>query len=884
MKRNTSYFSNAASSTLRNGLSSGVKAATTAWSTMQIALVAVAAIAAVAVGGMALSGLIVASITTFNLNNDYYGQIGQLNDAILNPDTAPLLINETDQSVRLRCGDGDINLCSYVSFVNESIDTFTLFMNNGSIPNVTLSSLVYVNGAVFMSNASNAKEAMDNVVGEAIFLQNQITGLTLSTLSYSNGAPFMSNVSSGTTALNNLVGEAIYLQQQIDGLVAANGTTTLSTLGYANGATFMFNVSNGKQALDNLVGEALSLQSQIAALPAAPTLSTLSYSNGAAFMVNVSNGKTALDNLVGEAFVLQGQIDGIGLSTLSYTNGAAFMANVTNGKTALDNLVGEALVLQSQITNLPATPTLTTLSYSNGAAFMVNVSNGKTALDNLVGEALDLQSQINAIETRKNLNYYLSVAYGNDITCDGSQRLPCATLYRLLQLLPNVTGQYSQYSIHYDNGFYQENNFVALKPNIILIGNEGGTLVAFYAGLGLDGGSWAATGTGFISVFRFGVFQCVGLCDFDMSAAVPSGPVFSKFSFYNTTLYANADMLFKRRADTSSYYAVVMESVVVNAANNIIFQDVTYVSWSLSGDNYATLSFNYNSTSTTGSGQPIVTLNGLVSHNLITVNNYAAGVTVDWSLMDVINRDGATLTRNYVSGASINVHGDVLSLGAINGGLISTGAGSGITQYLTYAYGMGYTPANTTYWAVSGVPIQVSDALDKVASRLYNLETLLTPSKYTLTGFGTGTNTIDGTSCSFSATFGSATAYLSGPNVFWHDASTITFNGSSTTIFRFQFSAYISYVYSASVGTVGAYNAALVGPSWFASGNVLVPITTSGSAGEGGTMTYVDIVTLNPGDALTMGITITVSAGATFTSCNLLTLTSNRYLSFEQLS
>lgn len=402
-----------------------------------------------------------------------------------------------------------------------------------------------------------------------------------------------------------------------------------------------------------------------------------------------------------------------------------------------------------------------------------------------------LQGQTSQLLTRKSLSYYLSVAYGNDITCDGSASLPCASLYRLLQLLPNVTSQYFQISIHFDNGFYQENNFVALKPNIILIGNEGGTLISFYAGLGLDGGSWAATGTGFVSVFRFGSFQCVGLCDFDMSAAVPSGPIFSKFSFYNTTLYANADMLFKRRNDTSSYYAVTMESVVVNAANNIIFQDVTYVSWSLSGDNYATVSFNYNSTSTTGSGQPIVNLNGLVSHNLITVNNYAVGVTVDWSLMDVINRDFATLTRNYVSGATINVHGDVLSLGAINGGLISTGAGSGTNQYLTNDYGLGTTQDTPSDWDTP-YPVNGHEADTQLAKRTRILENTVVK-RYTGSNYTTGPD-VTGSPCTSPINLGTGSAYASGLSTFFASGSAaLLYNGTSAGfIFNFASPFFLS--------------------------------------------------------------------------------------------
>lgn len=671
----------------------------------------------------------------------------------------------------------------------------------------------------------------------------------------------------------NFCSEVTLLQNEItiinDYLNITNiTTTTLSTLAYTNVAPFMSAVTNGKGALDTLVTQELLTESQL----------------------------TTINNTVNSLVLFNGTVT---LSTLSYTNGASFMSGVTHGKGGLDALVTQEQLTGTQLTAMNVTlnslvatngtVTLSSLPYTNGAFFMANVTNGKNSFDNVVGELLvhdgeitTLQSQITTLVAPTSRTFYVSKTYGNDGTCDATKLKPCNTLSKTLEFYPNVTNEFSQNTILFDNGLYTETNFISIPPNTIFAGNEIGTQIIFGAGAGLHPTAWSYTGIGYTSFHRFALIRCSGApCAFTTADVAPSVPIFAFFIFYNCTLDAVTPFSFTKTYILGSYFSLSMESVVVSGLT-LVLQDLTAIQWVLSSDIYAPIQINYNNSFTYGGIDTTIRMNGMIPHASLSVNNYFA-LIVDWEIINVVVAGAGTLTRNYISGAVINVHGDVLSLGAINGGLISTGAGSGSTQYLTYAYGMGYTPANTTYWAVSGVPIQISDALDKIASRLYNLETLLTPSKYTLTGFGTGTNTIDGTSCLFSATFGSATAYISGPNVFWHDASTITFNGSSTTTFRFQFSAYIAYVYSASVGTVGAYNAALVGPSWFASGNVIVPITTSGSAGEGGTMTYVDIVTLNPGDALTMGIGITVSAGATFTSCNLFTLTSNRYLSFEQL-
>ena len=788
MNRNESPQSFFPTETARSSLfSTATTASSAAWSAAQIAMVAVAAIVTVGIGLTAISALVVASVTTFNLNNSYYGKINALSDA--------LVVN--DSTIFLPCAD--VELCSYVSFVNYSISTFSAFMKNGTLPNVTLSSMLYTNSAPFMANVSNAKQGMDNLVGEAMALQdqlssippnptlstlsytngasfmanvsngkkaldnlvgeavvlsNQLSGISLSTLLYSNPVSFMANVSNGKTAFDNLVGEAVVLQNQINTLTSANGTTTLSLLNYTNSAPFMFNVTNGKTALDNLVGESLVLQSQINNLPATPTLSTLSYTNGAVFMSNVTNGKTALDNLVGEASVLQSQINNLPatptLSTLSYTNSASFMFNVTNGKTALDNLVGEASVLQSQINNLPATPTLSTLSYTNGAAFMFNVSNGKTALDNLVGEAIVLQSQINNLPatptlstlsytngaafmfnvtngktaldnlvgedilqdaqivllqgqttrllTRTNRNWYVSATYGNDVTCDGSAYLPCATTARTILFFPNVSSPLSQNSIIYDNGVYTESLLVSIPPNTVFVGNNVGTRLVFGAGATLHPVAWSSSGAGYITFLNFGLIRCAGApCAFDTSAVTPLVPVSATVKFVGCALEMVTPFSFVRAAGSSSYFALTMQSVVATGST-LLMQDLTAVAWSLSNDTYAVMQFNYNSSIIYTNITTSVSINGLIPHGSVVLNNYAVNLTVDWSLVDLILRDAATLTRNYVANAIVNVHGDILSIGSINGGLLTTGAGSGTTQYLTMAPGMGYTPTTPSNW------------------------------------------------------------------------------------------------------------------------------------------------------------------------------------------
>ena len=285
------------------------------------------------------------------------------------------------------------------------------------------------------------------------------------------------------------------------------------------------------------------------------------------------------------------------------------------------------------------------------------------------------------------------------------------------------------------NGLYVESNYIAFKPNILLAGNEVGTLVVLDAGAGFDGGAWAATGTGYLSFLRLGLLRCEAACAFDMSAAVPNATIFSGLRFYNSTLQPNAPLSFRRRADTTSYFALTLESTVCNSGS-IAFQDLTSLTWSISGNNDAAVSIAYNSSSTYSSSQPLVSIAGLVQRAAFSIANYAAGVTVDVTATGYVNAGSGAMSIVHSSGATINTHGDVQSYGAINGGFAVSGSGSGSTQYLTLAPGLGYTPTTSGDW--SPAPSNQQIANDQVASRLKSLES--TPQRrFVLTFVGNAT-------------------------------------------------------------------------------------------------------------------------------------------------
>jgi hypothetical protein len=391
-----------------------------------------------------------------------------------------------------------------------------------------------------------------------------------------------------------------------------------------------------------------------------------------------------------------------------------------------------------------------------------------------------LSARVAALEATTTRNLYISATFGNDATCDGSCQYPCLTLYRTMQLVPNTTNQFSQYTLVFDNGLYAESNFIAFKPNIVLSGNEIGTFLVLGAGAGLDGGAWAATTTGYVSVLRFGLFRCDAACNFDMAAAVPSASIFSVFRFYNTSIGLNAPMQFKRRSDTGSYFAVTMESTTVNS-NTVTFQEMTAVTWSISGDTYAALIFNYNSTSTYSSGTPVITINGLLTYAANQVNNYATGVTVDFTAINYVHKGGATMTINKISGASVNTHGDILAYGSINNGFTTTGAGSGSVQYLTQTYGLGYTPANSSYWN-SPVPDNQYKANEQFIIRIKNLEANV-PQHYVDTQFSENGSPA---TTPLTLTLGTGNEYIVGPSCFTRTGSGLQYTCANTVGFHFQ--------------------------------------------------------------------------------------------------
>ena len=415
-------------------------------------------------------------------------------------------------------------------------------------------------------------------------------------------------------------------------------------------------------------------------------------------------------------------------ANITYTNGAFFMTNVSNVDNGLNNVVGELLVHDAQLTTLQG-----------------QMSTAQSNIATLQGQTAELLAATSR-------TFYVSATYGNDGTCDATKTKPCATLAKTLQFYPNVTNEFAQNTVLFDNGLYSESSYIAIPPNVVFAGNEIATRLIFSAGAGYHPTAWSYTGTGFVSWLRWGLIRCTGApCAFSEADVAPATPIFAVHRFYNSTLEAVAPISFTRAANTSSYLRVIMESTVLTTGS-LTFQDPTQVDWSISGDIYATIAINYNTSLTYFAGFAVVNMAGMIPHAAVSVNNYVPSLTIDWSILNVVLRGSATLTRNYVSGATINIHGDILSLGSINGGLLSTGAGSGSIEYLTKAPGLGYTPTTSGDW--SPAPITAQSALDQLALRVKGIEG--TPQQRVVITFTTGTTT------SFSIPSNVSLVYISG--------------------------------------------------------------------------------------------------------------------------
>ena len=650
-----------------------------------------------------------------------------------------------------------------ISTLNQQFYLLNITVSNLAKPNFTIAGDAYLttfNGSapLFNNSAPEVGSALNYLAANDLYFFNRFATLPPPQYAYTvpfNGSSPRFNTSAPTVgaALNYLADNENLLFLLIAQILATPPATANAYTTTFNGTNPLFNQSAPTVgvALNQLAANDNILFTAIAQILATPPATANAYTT-------TFNGSNPL-----------------------------FNQSAPTVGVALNQLAANDNILFTAIAQILATPPATANAYTttyNGTSpnFVPSVGT--------VGAALDYLGTSNTLlRARKDLNYYISATYGSDVTGDGSRQLPFATLFRALQASANVTNQFAQISFIFDNGLYSESNYIPIKPNFLFVANEIGVLLIFAGGAGLDGGSWAATGTGYVSFLRFGLIRCDAVCDFDMATAVPSTSIFSVFKFYNSSIILNAPMNFRRRADTTSYFGVVMESVV-STGSTITMQDITAISWSLSGDTYSNLNIAYNSSSTYSSSTPTIAINGLVAYGTNTIVNSAFGITVDATILAYISKGSSTMTLVTSAGTGFNTHGDVLSYGVINGGILQTGAGTVGFQYLTMAIGLGVTTTVPAHWKTPH-PVNQQEADDQFAKRIYDIEIQI-KSEYHVNAW-TQSGVLSSSPIQIGFTTGPEMIY--GPDVFVRGASSITYNGTSTAGFTFtiNFDADVQY-------------------------------------------------------------------------------------------
>ena len=310
---------------------------------------------------------------------------------------------------------------------------------------------------------------------------------------------------------------------------------------------------------------------------------------------------------------------------------------------------------------------------------------------------------------------------GNDLTCDGSILKPCASYTKAQSLMISSS---ILYVVVFNAGTYSESLSIPLKPNQILLGNEGVSL-AFNGGISFNAVAWNTTGSGTVIFKNFKALQCSGTCLLDSMILNPS--VSFSFRFidcamtFSTLLTVDGFL-----TDSSTSSSVTFEGSTSILGGVVFLSDVRTFEWSGTGSNYGTLQLFRNTTS----GTRKFKFNGLINNGgSITIMNTLGSIyVIDVTIIRLIQLNNATFTLNrYASGLDFAIHAD-LSIGVTSGGLIITGPGGHTMEYLQYAVGLGFVASNPSYWTALGfsVPVEVNTALDDLAAAAYSDSNRLT--------------------------------------------------------------------------------------------------------------------------------------------------------------
>ncbi len=524
--------------------------------------------------------------------------------------------------------------------------------------------------------------------------------------------------------------------------------------------------------------------------------------------------------------------------------------------------------------------TLPALGYSNGAFFMANVTNAKEAFDNLVGQAVNNAAvgaantaAINAIDTSVNTDvgsiFYVeraAVGGADTSTCGRNPLFPCATPDFALTRIPFASSLNVSYVLQIGAGLFTVAAPLSLPCNVEVRGYGTSTLLVASSGIVLN----ATVSTTTCSVVLDSMRVQLG-ASFNLTFAAPLTS--DLLTLRNITFVSSASNVYINGV-ASSLGTLILDHVY--AAGGIgtmyvsdmnVFGDVVQL--------VAPLSIAY---STLGG---LVDLRQFTIGTGFTLSTAAASVSTALRGYGWANPAGANWTIATATGSTTVFRGDLAAIGLINTGSVygplSSGGGTLTLVRETGASGLAYTATTPSTWAVSGVPVQANDALDKLSSRMFSIENTAGRDITFFDNIGGGSA---GASCPAAfptlvnlGSAGTAVEYVSGINYFNKSSSSFFFLeyvGVSAARFRVSMILHATISYGSSAESYAGMGMCLrgLGPAdclgdW---PRMAFSVRPTAAAGVDWSATLERTYTFSPGQTFTPYVFVELTG---ITDCNL---------------
>lgn len=436
-------------------------------------------------------------------------------------------------------------------------------------------------------------------------------------------------------------------------------------------------------------------------------------------------------------------IDNFTLITMSYSNGASFMANVTNGKEAFDNLVGQAIIT-------------TAVGSANSAAI--------AALDADVGSVFYVErAAVGGVDTS---------------TCGRHPLFPCATPDYALTRIPFASSLNVSYVLHLGAGLFTVSAPLSLPCNVAVRGQGYPTLLAALGGIVLN----ATVSTTTCSIVLDDMRILLG-ASFNITFASPLTS--DALTLRNITFVTSASNVYITGVASSLGTLVLDRVYAAGGIGTMYVSDMNVFGSRV--DLTSPLSIAY---STLGG---LVRLRQFSIGDGFTLSTAAASVSTALYGYGWSNPFGANWTIATATGSTTIFSGDVTAVSLYNAGGVygplSSGGGTLSLVRETGAAGLAYTAGTPSTWAVSGVPVETSDALDKLSARVFTIENVAGRDITFFTNIPGGNV---GPSCPSLfptivniGTLGTAVEHVSGTNFFNQSSSFyINYVGNAVAVFR----------------------------------------------------------------------------------------------------